>query len=76
MDWTQLLASALALVVAFAVRWLFTQIGWVIDDAQFKTLVAAIVVWLLHLFGVGAVKAGVKSASPRLHAALFTPEVK
>ena len=52
MTWQELLQAALTLVVAFAVRWFFSLIGFEIDDAIFNTLVAAIVVYLLQLFGV------------------------
>ena len=52
MTWQELLQAALTLVVAFAVRWFFGLIGFEIDDAVFNTLVGAIVVYLLGLFGV------------------------
>jgi hypothetical protein len=57
MNWSELLQSALTLVVAFAVRWFLGVIGVQIDDALFASLVGAIVVWLLALFGVQVARA-------------------
>ena len=57
MSWQELLQAALTLVVAFGVRWFFGLVGFEIDDALFNTLVAAIVVYLLQLFGVEVLRA-------------------
>lgn len=57
MNWKELLQAALTLVVAFALRWFLSLIGVSIDDTLFATLVSAIVVWLLSLFGVEVARA-------------------
>lgn len=57
MNWTELLKAALVLVVSFALRWLLSQIGVQIDEALFNTFVAAIVAYLLALFGVDTARA-------------------
>lgn len=54
---TELLKSALVLVVSFAVRALLAALNVAIDEALFNTLVAAIVAWLLAQFGVEAARA-------------------
>lgn len=61
-----LIKSALVLLVSFAVRWFFAQIGVQIDDASFNTLVGAIVVWLLGLFGWNLTKAALNKVAPKL----------
>lgn len=49
---TELLKSALVLVVSFGVRYLFAALKVEIDDALFNTLVSAIVTYILALAGV------------------------
>ena len=71
MNWQELVASALTIGVAFAVRWFFSLIGFELDDALFNALVGAIVVYLLHLFGIEILRAGVRAFAPRLAAKLF-----
>jgi uncharacterized protein YacL len=48
----ELLKSALVLVISFLLRALLTALGVEIDVALFNTLVAAIVAYVLALFGV------------------------
>lgn len=50
---SELLKTALALVVSFGVRWLFTAIGVEVDEATFNAIVAGIVLWLLTQLGYG-----------------------
>lgn len=53
---TELLKSVLILVVAFLLRFVLTAIGVEIDEMTFNTIVAAIVVYVLALFGVEAAR--------------------
>ena len=57
MNWNELLQSALVLVVAFGLKWFLGLIGIEIDEAQFGSFVAAIVAWLLSLFGLNVARA-------------------
>lgn len=57
MNWNELLQAALTLVVAFALRWFLGVIGIVLDEELFVAIVAAIVAWLLGLFGVNVARA-------------------
>lgn len=50
---SELLKSALTLVVAFGVRWFFAAIAVEIDDVLFNSIVAGIVVWLMVQLGHG-----------------------
>ena len=56
MDWSTLLAAALTLVVRFVVIWFFNLIGWALDEMALNSLVAAIVAYLIGLFGVQVVR--------------------
>lgn len=49
---TELLRSILVVVIAFLLKLFLAAIGVQIDDVLFNTLVAAIVVWILHLLGL------------------------
>lgn len=46
----ELLLAILTPVVAFALRWFFTLIGFEMDDGTFMALVGAIVLWFINLF--------------------------
>jgi len=70
MDLKDLLAAALTLVVGFAVKWLFAQLGLELDEATFNAIVAGIVAWLLGLFFVAGIRAAVRGT----RAAKFLPE--
>ena len=65
MDWSHLLQAALTLVVSFAVKWFFAQIGVSMDDASFAAFVGAIVTWLLGLFIHTNVKNGLMKTGLR-----------
>ena len=56
MTWQELLQAALVLVVRYLVVWFFSLIGFNLDPALLDTLVAAIVVYLLALFGIEVVR--------------------
>lgn len=49
---TELLRSLLVVLVAFLLKLFLAAIGVQIDEVLFNTLVAAIVVWILHLLGL------------------------
>jgi uncharacterized protein YacL len=53
----ELLKSALVLVISFLLRAALTALGVEIDVALFNTLVAAIVAYVLALFGVEVARA-------------------
>lgn len=57
MNWKDLLQAALVLVVSYGLKWLLALIGVTIDEALFNTIVAAIVAYLLALFGVEVARA-------------------
>jgi len=57
MNWNSLLQAALTLVVAFFLRWFFAAIAIELDEGLFAAIVAAIVAWLLGLFGVEVARA-------------------
>jgi len=52
MDWKTLLQAALVLVVRFLLVWFFALIQVEIDPVLLDTIVAAIVAYLLALFGI------------------------
>jgi len=52
MDLKELVAAALVLVVRFGLVWFFGLIGLELDEAILNSIVAAIVAWLLALFGL------------------------
>lgn len=70
MDLSQLLQAALTLVVSFGLRYLFSLIGFSLDEAVFNALVAAIVTALIGLFLVKATARAVRNT----RAARFLPE--
>jgi multisubunit Na+/H+ antiporter MnhE subunit len=46
-----IIASVLTIIVAALLKWVFTQIGYELDELAFSALVAAIVVWFMtHFF--------------------------
>jgi Kef-type K+ transport system membrane component KefB len=58
--WIDLLKAALTLVVGFLLQLFFKAIGVEIDPALFNTIVAAIVLWFLTLFGTEATVRGIR----------------
>ena len=61
MNWSELLQAALLLVVRFVVVWFFGLIQVQIDEASLNVLVGAIVAYLLALFGVSAIRYGLRN---------------
>lgn len=57
MSFNELLAAVLTVVVGYLLKLGLAAVGVEIDAALFNTLVSAIVVYLLALFGVNAAKA-------------------
>jgi uncharacterized protein YacL len=53
----ELLKTALVLVVSFALKAALIALGVEIDEATFNTIVAAIVAYVLALFGVEVARA-------------------
>ena len=58
---SELVKAALTLVIGFALKWFFALIGFVLDPVIFDTLVGAIVLYFLVLFGFEGGVAGIRS---------------
>ncbi|MFZ5589647.1 MAG: hypothetical protein ACOY4M_08440 [Pseudomonadota bacterium] len=50
MEWKKLVEAVLTPLVAFAVRWFFSLIGFSVSDEVLFALVGAIVAWILAQF--------------------------
>lgn len=51
-----ILHGALVVVAAFVIKWLFAAIGLNLDEATLNTLAAAVVAYILSLFGLGLIR--------------------
>ena len=50
------LHGALVVVAAFVMKWIFGYIGLELDEATLNTLAAAVVAYILSLFGLGLLR--------------------
>jgi glycopeptide antibiotics resistance protein len=57
----EVIASVLTILIAQVLKWVFAKIKYEIDEAQFNTLVAAIVVWFMTLFFAETAVRGIQS---------------
>jgi len=51
-----ILHGALVVIAAFAIKWVFAALGIVLDEATLNTLAAAVVTYILSLFGLSVVR--------------------